>query len=182
MSRPVSMRALLGFNAQVLQVAISKSQEHPWLFALTGSGIEVGISHRVRGSPKALSDVLGCGLPIQVWSLPFWCPNSSNEAPLPGRLMVQRLEFSQHLERLPPIAMTVTGSSLVLLPNPPDHTPRGLSFMLFHTMPRPQTGLGAELDILEETQSQTRPQVLIYMMMVVQLGLYTEKSLVISRL
>ena len=54
--------------------------------------------------------------------------------------------------------------------------------MLFHTMPRPQTGLGAELDILEESQSQSRPQVLIYMMMVVQPGLYTEKTLVTSRL
>jgi len=108
----------MGFNTKVLATAKGTSPENPWLFVLTLSGIEV-------------------------WCLP---PPGYRPGELsPCRLLVQRLEYRQRLDRLPPIGMLVTRKTLVLLANPPGHTPSSLPEMLFHTVPRPSLARIPEL-------------------------------------
>lgn len=108
----------VGFNTKVLATAKGTSPEAPWLFVLTLSGIEV-------------------------WCLP---PPAYRPGDLsPCRLLVQRLEYRQRLDRLPPIGMLVTRNALVLLANPPGHTPPSLPEMLFHTVPRPSLARIPEL-------------------------------------
>jgi len=108
----------LGFNTKVLATAKGTSPETPWLFVLTLSGIEV-------------------------WCLPPPGQRPGNLSPC--RLLVQRLEYRQRLDRLPPIGMLVTRNALVLLGNPPGHTPPSLPEMLFHTVPRPSLARIPEL-------------------------------------
>lgn len=108
----------LAFNTKVLATASGTSPETPWLFILTLSGVEV-------------------------WCLP---PPGHRPGELsPCRLLVQRLEYRQRLDRLPPIGMLVTRNALVLLANPPGHTPASLPEMLFHTVPRPSLARIPEL-------------------------------------
>lgn len=71
---------------------------------------------------------------FQVWSLPSRTGGGGTEA---CRLLVQHLEFHGQLDRLPPLAMAASCGRLLLLPNPPGYTPASLSFLLFHTVPRP---------------------------------------------
>ena len=108
----------LGFNTKVLATAKGTAPETPWLFVLTLSGVEV-------------------------WCLP---PPGHRPGELsPCRLLVQRLEYRQRLDRLPPVGMLVTRNALVLLANPPGHTPPSLPEMLFHTVPRPSLARIPEL-------------------------------------
>ncbi len=100
----------LGFNTKVLATAKGPAAEYPWLYVLTLSGIEV-------------------------WCVPP--PGSPPGERSPCRLLVQRLEYRQRLDRLPPLAMLATRNALVLLANPPGHIPSSLPDMLFHTVPRP---------------------------------------------
>ena len=108
----------LGFNTKVLATAKGTAPETPWLFVLTLSGVEV-------------------------WCLP---PPGHRPGELSTcRLLVQRLEYRQRLDRLPPVGMLVTRNALVLLANPPGHTPASLPEMLFHTVPRPSLARIPEL-------------------------------------
>jgi len=108
----------LQFKTKVLATAKGAAAEAPWLFALTLSGIEV------------------------------WCLPPSGHRPADfssSRLLVQRLEYRQRLERLPPVSMVATGNAVIFLANPHGQTPPSLAEMLFHTVPRPSLARTPEL-------------------------------------
>lgn len=71
----------------------------------------------------------------QVWALPSL--RASPVSTHPCRLLVQRLEFFHQLDRLPPLGMSVVHDRLLIVPNPRGYTPHSLSFIQFHTTPRP---------------------------------------------
>ncbi len=118
--------AELGFSSLVLGTATGgggrcPAPEHPWLFVLTLSGVEVWALPPPPSTTTSSST----------------SPSTGDEPLSPCRLLLQRLEFRQQLDRLPPLGMAVAGDALVLLANPPGHAPASLPEMLFHTVPRP---------------------------------------------